>query len=73
MRKTYSKHFNPTCNFQVAISEGKLPLKGEEQNNDYESKSLKILHDYIIKASKESDTLELIHFMERRRKFTFDE
>ncbi|EIL5149163.1 hypothetical protein LL198_001988 [Listeria innocua] len=56
---SYSKHFNPTCNFQVAISEGKLPLKGEEQNNDYESKSLKILHDYIIKVSKESDTLEL--------------
>ncbi|WP_228470343.1 hypothetical protein [Listeria innocua] len=36
-----------------------MPLKGEEQNNDYESKSLKILHDYIIKASKESDILEL--------------
>ncbi|WP_260451919.1 hypothetical protein [Listeria innocua] len=41
---SYSKHFNPTCNFQVAISEGELPLKGEEQNNEYESNSLKILY-----------------------------
>ncbi|MBC2250269.1 hypothetical protein HCB49_09740 [Listeria sp. FSL L7-0123] len=56
---SYSIHFNQACEFQVAISEGELPLKGEVQNNDYESKSLKILYDYIINASKESDTLEL--------------
>ncbi|MBC1808155.1 hypothetical protein HCJ40_14190 [Listeria sp. FSL L7-0993] len=56
---SYSIHFNQACEFQVGISEGELPLKGEVQNNKYESKSLKILYDYIIKASKESDTLEL--------------
>ncbi|MBF2556078.1 hypothetical protein IA816_09760 [Listeria marthii] len=56
---SYSIHFNQACEFQIAISEGELPLKGEVQNNDYESKSLKILYDYIINASKESDTLEL--------------
>ncbi|MBC2102988.1 hypothetical protein HCB11_11850 [Listeria marthii] len=56
---SYSIHFNQACEFQVAISEGELPLKDELQNNNYESKSLKILYDYIINASKESDTLEL--------------
>ncbi|MBF2479376.1 hypothetical protein [Listeria marthii] len=56
---SYSIHFNRACKFQIAISEGELPLKDEVQNNNYESKSLKILYDYIIKASKESDTLEL--------------
>ncbi|MBC2128375.1 hypothetical protein [Listeria marthii] len=56
---SYSIHFNRACKFQIAISEGELPLKDELQNNNYESKSLKILYDYIINASKESDTLEL--------------
>ncbi|CDG46460.1 uncharacterized protein LMUH8_2611 [Listeria monocytogenes] len=34
-------------------------MKVEEQNNCYETKSLKILYDYILNASKNGDTLEL--------------
>ncbi|MBC2012709.1 hypothetical protein [Listeria marthii] len=56
---SFSKHFNPKCKFQVAISEGKLPLKNEYQGDAYEIKSLSILYDYILNASQESDTLEL--------------
>ncbi|EAE8391441.1 hypothetical protein BOQ31_07485 [Listeria monocytogenes] len=55
----YSIRFNSTCKFQVATSRGDIPLKVEEQNNCYETKSLKILYDYILNASKNGDTLEL--------------
>ncbi|EAD5846373.1 hypothetical protein AMC32_14850, partial [Listeria monocytogenes] len=56
---SYSKHFSPICKYQVAISEGKLPLKNEYTGDAYELKSLRILYDYVINASKESDRLEL--------------
>ncbi|WP_262335546.1 hypothetical protein [Listeria monocytogenes] len=55
----YSISFNSTCKFQVATSKGDILLKVEEQNNCYETKSLKILYDYILNASKNSETLEL--------------
>lgn len=55
----YSIDLNSACKFQLAVSKGNLPLKGNGQKNCYETKNLKILYDYILNTSKDNDTIEL--------------